>query len=86
MAVIPVFLRLFGLVPQRLIVLTFDDIRLTAVRDLEPVITYLDCLRYQTMGISDQKIEHGESLRSENNLFRAVQEGSARRIEEEGIK
>jgi hypothetical protein len=43
-------------------------------------------LRYQTMGISDKKIEYGDGLGSENNLFRAAQEGSVRRVEDEGIK
>ena len=43
-------------------------------------------LRYQTMGISDKKTGHGEGLRSENNLFRAAQEGLVRRVEDEGIK
>jgi hypothetical protein len=41
---------------------------------------------YQTMGISDKKTGHGEGLRSENNLFRAAQEGLVRRVEDEGIK
>ena len=43
-------------------------------------------LRYQTMGISDRKTGYGEGLRSEDNLFRAAQEGLVRRVEDEGIK
>ena len=43
-------------------------------------------LRHQTMGISEEKIEYGDGLRSEDNLFRAAQEGSVRRFEDEGIK
>ena len=38
------------------------------------------------MGISDKKIEYGEELKSEDNLFRAAQEGLIRRVEDEGIK
>src|SRR5262249_15961574 len=41
---------------------------------------------YQTMGISDEKIEYREALGSEDNLFRPVQEGLVRRVEDEGIK
>jgi len=38
------------------------------------------------MGISDRKIEYGEGLRSEDNLFCAALEGLIRRVEDEGIK
>jgi hypothetical protein len=41
---------------------------------------------YQTMGIPNKKIEYCEGLRSEKNLLRAAQEGSVRRVEDEGIK
>ena len=37
------------------------------------------------MGISGE-IEYDEALRYEDNLFRAAQEGSVRRFEDEGIK
>ena len=59
---------------RRVIVLTFDDIRLIAeaIRDIEPGIRYWSCsrperrhalgLRYQTMGTSGEKIEYGEGL------------------------
>ena len=57
---------------------------------MEPGIRYSGSsdlgLRYQTMGISDKKTGHGEGLRSEDNLFRATQEGLVRRVEDEGIK
>ena len=43
-------------------------------------------LHYQTIGISDKKIGYGEGLTSEDNLFRAAQERSVRRVEDEGIK
>jgi hypothetical protein len=38
------------------------------------------------MGISDTKIEYGEGLKSEDNLFRAALERLIRRVEDEGIK
>jgi hypothetical protein len=38
------------------------------------------------MGISVKKTGHGEGLRSEDNLFRATQQGLVRRVEDEGIK
>jgi hypothetical protein len=38
------------------------------------------------MGISDEKIEYGAGLKSEDNLFRAALEGLIRRVEDEGIK
>jgi hypothetical protein len=38
------------------------------------------------MGISGEKIEHREVLRSEDNLFPAGLEGLVRRVEDEGIK
>jgi len=38
------------------------------------------------MGISHKKIEYGEGLQSEDNLFCAALEGSIRRVEDEGIK
>lgn len=43
-------------------------------------------LRYKTMGISDKKTGQGEGLRSEDNRFRAAQEGLIRLVEDEGIK
>jgi hypothetical protein len=74
------------------VVLTFDDIRLTAEAGYrhgagDQVLGSLDLgLRYQTMGISDKKTGHGEGLRSEDNLFRAALERLVRRVEDEGIK
>ena len=38
-------------------------------------------LRYQTMGISGEKIEYSEGLRSEDNLFRAALEQLVGRVE-----
>jgi hypothetical protein len=38
------------------------------------------------MEISDKRIEYGEVLQSEENLFRAALEGLIRRVEDEGIK
>jgi hypothetical protein len=38
------------------------------------------------MGISGEKIEHREVLRSEDNLFPAALERLVRRVEDEGIK
>lgn len=38
------------------------------------------------MWISNEKVEYREGLGSEDNLFRAAQEGSVRRVEDERIK
>jgi hypothetical protein len=54
-------------------------------KDERMVFSKID-LCYQPTGISEEKIEYGDGLGSENNLFRAAQEGSVRRFEDEGIK
>jgi hypothetical protein len=57
---------------------------------MEPGIRYwgrlISVFVTRRMGISDKKTGHGEGLKSENNLFRAAQKGSVRRVENEGIK